>query len=82
MNFSVEVWFSSAKLAHQKSKPVMLLSQVTLAGNACHRDRHELFKCNSCNSFYACFCDEIFHKCTTQSISVSVPRVEFNFNAG
>ena len=29
--------FGSVKLAHQKSKPVMLLSQVKLAGNVCHR---------------------------------------------
>ena len=36
----ISVWrcsFSSAKLAYQKSKPVMLLSQVKLAGNVCHR---------------------------------------------
>ena len=60
---------SSAKLVHQKSKPVMLLSQVISAGNVCHRldkDICELFKYNQCKSFYACFCDEIFHKNTTQ----------------
>ena len=41
--------FSGAKLAHQKSKPAILLSQVKkkkLAGNVCHRlrDRYELIK--------------------------------------
>ena len=33
LHFCVELWFSSAKLAHQKSKLVMLLSQAKLAAN-------------------------------------------------
>ena len=57
------------KLAHQKSKPVILLSQVKLAGKLAIdsiRDRHELLSIIQCNSFYVYLCDEILHKITTQ----------------
>ena len=43
----ISVWrcgFSSAKFAHKKSKPVMLLSQVN----------HELFKYNSVITLFIC----------------------------
>ena len=61
--------FSSANLAHQKFKPVMLLSQVKLAGNVCHKTLlgtdMSFSSIIQCNSFYVYLCDEIFHNSTT-----------------
>ena len=55
----ISVWrcgFSSAKLAHEKSKPVMLLGEVILAGNVCHRlYRHDFLNLFQCKSFIALF---------------------------
>ena len=58
--------FSSAKLAHQKSKPVILLSQQKMFSIDSMRDRHELSKIIQCNSFNAYFCNADFYKSTTQ----------------
>ena len=60
--------FSSAKLALQKSKPVMLLSQVKLAGMFAIdsiRDRHECFKYFNVTLFMRIY-DVICNKSTTQ----------------
>ena len=71
------VWrcgFSSVKLAHQKSKPVMPLSQVKLAeifAIDSIRDRHEIFK-------HICiFCDEIFNKLKHYSVAFKLTLLTF-----
>ena len=61
----ISVWrcgFSSAKLSHQKSKPVMLLSQVKLAGNRLlGTDMSFFFNV----TLFMRICVEICHKSTT-----------------
>ena len=63
------VGLSSAKLAHQRSKPVMLSSQVKIAGNVCNRlygTYMSFLNIIQCNSFYAYLRDKIFRNSTTQ----------------